>query len=481
MASQTVVGSSKNNRPWRPSKGWDATLIAVVFLTYAYFYNGAGPVQNSRLSAIFSFVEPGDSQGTFQLDRFLRNRTGYWQTAAWIRHSGHRYSTLAPGPTLLGTLGYAPLYRLEQAQGYDPTSPSVSLVNAWLLHLLVTVLPAALVSPVFFRLMLYHGANSIRRAWWMTVLFYLGTAMFPYSTQLWGGPTATACVIPAVYLALKPGNRPAAMAGLFAGFALLCDYACIVTFLSLVILILSSEKPLRMLPFTGGSVAPLLLFTGYHQACFGTFLGPAARFGLGEQGAMALMSPLFSADLGLFLFMPVLIMVLHGIVARRAQHETRVYWLSIANIVGYVVIAILWPTLSGVAPAGFHSLIPALPFFLLLMSPPPSLRLRWLERVLAAVSMATMLVLASQGPLEPSEAIPWTGQYAQFLGPDWPLRLHPIRAQTNDLPDLQWLSSFTPADLVGLRGRWSAAPWVLLAVVGWGLATVLLFRQRPRP
>ena len=72
-------------------------LFAVIFFSYAYFYEGAGWNQNSRLDMVRAIVE----QGTLRIDAFHQN------TADKAFANGHYYSDKAPGLALLAVMDAA--------------------------------------------------------------------------------------------------------------------------------------------------------------------------------------------------------------------------------------------------------------------------------------------------------------------------------------------------------------------------------------
>ncbi len=66
-------------------------IAAVVLVSYAYFYEGGGWNQNSRLDLVRAIVE----QGTLRIDPFHEN------TNDKAFANGHYYSDKAPGLALL--------------------------------------------------------------------------------------------------------------------------------------------------------------------------------------------------------------------------------------------------------------------------------------------------------------------------------------------------------------------------------------------
>ena len=66
-------------------------ILAVTFVSYAYFYEGGGWNQNSRFDLVRAIVE----QGTLRIDAYHEN------TQDKSFYQGHYYSDKAPGLVLL--------------------------------------------------------------------------------------------------------------------------------------------------------------------------------------------------------------------------------------------------------------------------------------------------------------------------------------------------------------------------------------------
>ena len=191
----------------------DILLFAFVLVLAGYFYNGWGWNQTARYDAIWAFVEPGPHQGTVRIDDFLVDAENGINTGDWARndeHSPHYYANKAPGTTLLGIPFYGVLYGVESAVGVDPAEPTAVLVNAYLIHLWVTVLPLAL-SVLFFRRIVGHLGVAPRRAVALTLLVYSGTLLLPFSTAFWGHTTAAAFVVMALGCFLGDGRGASLM------------------------------------------------------------------------------------------------------------------------------------------------------------------------------------------------------------------------------------------------------------------------------
>lgn len=499
----------------------DLLLFAFVFLLTAYFYNGWGWNQTARYDAIWAFVEPGPSQGTVRIDDFLVDAENGINTGDWARNperSEHYYANKAPGTTLLGIPLYAALYGLESAVGVDPEAPAPVMVNAYVLHLWVTVLPLAL-SALFFRRILLSVGLTDRRAVALTLLLYSGTLLWPFSTAMWGHTTAAAFVVMALGCFLGGGRRAWVWGGVLAGLAVLTDYGAAPFAASLVGLPLLSGRYRERLPWVvAGGVGPLLIFLGYHWILFGSPFTLASsyspqemiteRYVLGLFGVprlAAFESLTVSTARGLFVFMPVLVASVAGVAYIRGHPRAGLGWLAVFNVVAALLMNMSFNAWQGGVAAGPRYLITSLPFYgVLLAFLPTDRRTTWAVAGLGAISVANMFVVAAVSPMAPDalRGSPLFFSWAKVVGvlqidlgldpappPGGPLSrgsVHvyptiPLRdwgiAVTSPVYE-RWASFNLGERLLGLRGTWSLLPvlfggagiaWTAVKVAGEGV------------
>src|ERR687886_2761089 len=96
-------------------------VVGLVLLgSYAYFYQGGGWNQNSRLDLTRALVE----RGTLQIDAYADN------TGDQAVFQGHTYSDKAPGQALTAVPPVAIGMSFIRALGGDPSAiPSVTLLS----------------------------------------------------------------------------------------------------------------------------------------------------------------------------------------------------------------------------------------------------------------------------------------------------------------------------------------------------------------
>jgi hypothetical protein len=400
----------------------ESLIFVGVFGLCAYFYNGYGWNQTARYDAIWAFVEPGEHRYSFAIDDFITDPVRRLNTGDYARNpeqSPHYYSNKAPGSSLLGIPAYFALYHGEKMLGLDPVSPRGVLINAYLIHLWVTVLPVAASAVFFFGLALLFTRRR-RRALLLTGVLYGGTLMLPFSTMLWGHTTAAAFAVMALAFFMRSGRRAAMLSGLFVGLAVLTDYGAAPLAATLALAALATDARRERLPaLVLGGLGPLVFFAAYHWALFGSPFTLASSFSPAEMieeqrlfGLFGRINPVavwgltVSSTRGLFFFMPVLVLSLYALRFTRSGNAPRdhvaFWWLAAANMVLIFLINTTFNGWHGGFSTGPRYQIIALPFYVLALALLPERR--WVRNglwTLAAISFVNMFVAAAVSPVAP--------------------------------------------------------------------------------
>jgi len=474
MPREAAAGSMRRIR---------ACIGVMVFVSAAYFFGGAADNQNSRLFAIYAFVEPNTPDtGTFRIDRFC-NTNGEPLTVDWARHAGHYYSNKAPGSIWLGSLVYAPLVYIERALGIAYDSPVFILANAYVINLGVAALPLALGAMAMFTLALSMGAAA-GHAVWVALASTLGTLWFPYSTQLWGHTTAAALSAMGLTL-LKGQEKPTriAAAGTLTGLAVCTDYLIGVSACAATAWLLRA-RPRLLLPFILGALPCVIALMAYHTACFGSPLATASQMSnptmLAEDRALGLFDSIslpvlwqltFGFTRGLFAHCPVLLLAPVGyIYGIRSAPRDSWLWIHALSVGAYFVANASFHGWHGGLTVGSRYLICAIPQLALgLALLPWTLKMRWTAGVLSALSMLNMLAIAAVNPLAPIVPNPLYGHTYSLLlsGLLTPftfavrrLDLHPA------WPMLKQFAMWNWGELLGLDGLMSLLPWLCMLALG---------------
>jgi hypothetical protein len=470
--------------------------VLVVIVSAAYFHGGAAWNQNARLDAMFTFVEPGPHRWTFRLDPFLPDPQGGINTGDWTRVGTRYYANKAPGTIMLGALVYLPLYGIESAAGIDLDHPPVASFNAFAINLLISVVPLAIALAGWTRVLERRAGPE--RALVLALLTWLGTALFPYATQIWGHTTAAAFVMMAIARLDTRGAltaRQAVTAGGLLGMAVLCDYLALPVVAALTAMVALRQRT-RLGSLLIGGAGPALLLLGYQWYCFGNpfhlptegtnpaFVDPDRALGLfGSISGVALFQLTVGPYRGVFLQMPLLLAALWGFARwHRRDRRDPLLWACVAGFAGNVLWVASFNGWHGGATACARYLLVALPLVVLAWRELPASRAAAiLLTTSGAISMINMLAVAAVSPLVDERVLnPLYGEtLRRFVEGDLHPLVLPIRLQ-HLLPDLvRWrlTTAWNWGDLMGLSGLSRIVPWIVL-VGTFGTCAWLSVRRR---
>lgn len=465
-------------RVWRAP----ALLAMLVLLSHAYFYNGAQWNHNARFDTVFATVE--GHRPLFAIDPFIVDAQRGVNTGDWSFFQGHYYSNKAPGPALLGIPVYALLSTVERALGVDPTANQPALLNAYFIHLAVTVLPLALAS--IFGWFLFKGLSGSRTSALLCALvLFWGTLLLPYATQLWGHCSAAAGVLIAFAAFERAGRIWPLVCGAAAGWATLCEYSCGIVVVALGVGYLVRRDWVSAARFAIGGVPAAALFGWYHTVCFGApwrianqFINPLFRDQAGlfsqlQPGALAGLT--IGADHGLLVFSPVFVLVPFGVTFLWRSDHRPLCMVVLLSLVGFAAMNMTFNGWHGGHCIGPRYQIPVLAGYVILLAKLPAWK--WLRSLtvglwaVGALNMATATWFSAS--FDPAERRPplqtfrqWTAETATGMN-----RLHPYPGQIRLQPrSFQTkLQHFNWGELLGLSGLASILPWIALTTGGWWL------------
>ena len=302
--------------------GKPAILIAaLLFISYAYFYQAGGWNQNSRFDMTRAIVE----QHTLRIDAYHEN------TQDKARFKGHYYSDKAPGLSLLAVPAAAVARRIAIAAGAPSDSPQTVIAMSYAATVFAVSLPIALAGACLFLLAARLGA-AIPAAAFATLSLGLATPMWPYATIFWGHALAAACLLFAFFAAavLAENRIPARdfwlglAVGLAAGWATVSEYpaapaSAILAVLTVAVVWRDGRPRLRRVVagLTLGAAAALAVLLTFQNAAFGSpfhlgykydeaFPGMTQAFGLGLPKIDRILKLLFGGRRGLFFHAPIL-------------------------------------------------------------------------------------------------------------------------------------------------------------------------------
>jgi hypothetical protein len=473
-----------------------ALLIGVViFVSYAYFYQGGGWNQNSRFDLVRAVIE----RRTLRIDAYCNN------TGDRALVSGHYYSDKAPGLASIALPVAATTRALLHAVKIDPNSARGLIAESYFATVLGVGLPATLASICFFSIGLRLG-GSVAAAAFACLVMALGTPLWAYGTLFWGHALASACLLFAFAAALLPRRNQSRrstlfwglIVGLTAGWATVTEYPAAPASAILAIFALRqvwSDGWLRRLWTAAGIAIGALGCIGvlaiYQHEAFGSVLHPGytyypnGAFPWMKTGFMGLTYPkvevmwklLFGCRRGLLLLSPVLAAAPFGFPLLWKQSPTRPAAIAAASVAAYYFLLnasfYIW---AGGWSYGPRYMAAGVPFLCIGLAPlwrharVRSRRLYMLTAIFGGVSSLIAVSVTAQPPdVIPCPLPPvlwsefWTGQLSinrvsmLTLAEDVPAGTH---------------GSFNLGQIAGLHGLASLLPLVLL----WAAAAYLWYR-----
>ena len=443
-------------------------LFALVFGTYAYFYQAGGWNQNSRFDLTRAVVE----QGTLSIDAFQEN------TGDKALRDGHWYTDKAPGLSLLAVPAYALVHAVRAG---------AVVAGSYLGTVCAVALPSALAALQLFALGRLIGLSAAWAAA-LTLAYALGTLALPYSTIFYGHQLSAALGLSAFALVWR--RRAPMLAGLLLGLAVAVDYTSVVLVIAVMGYAVVKLRARGVLWLIAGGVPIALALGAYHAAAFGHPLALPYEFVLQEHRRMGWFMGIAAPDprvmgallvgpyRGLFFGSPWLVAGIPGlaVLARRGFRAEAITCGGIAF--AYLLLNAGLVDWHGGWAMGPRYLVPAIPFLavgamgLVLAWPAGTPARRMLAGVggaAVAVSFALMLMGTAVRPDVPlTIARPFT----QFVIPSF---WHGRVARSNHAIDGEGVSGVRAAwnlgHLVGLDRLPTLLPLAAwMALTGWWLA-----------
>jgi Glycosyltransferase family 87 len=289
-----------------------ACVVLAYLVVFPYFERLNNPNENVRVWMTRAIV----AHGTMAIDGVERE---WGEVSDRATDGRHHYAAKAPGTSLLGV----PVAFVHDKVAAGAPSKRTT---TWVLRVFSVALPLALFLLVFARAVERETRSPVARD--LLVLgLGLGTMMYPYGLGF-VSHAQTAALLFGGYLAAR-AQRPA-LAGLLAGLAVVFEYPAL--FGAVVVagyaFYLYRRRSWR---FLLGALGPAVLLAVFHTALFGrpweVPLGhsddPIFRL-YHQQGVLGFSQPrlgvvgtsLFSADYGLFVWSPFLLLGLAGAIGR---------------------------------------------------------------------------------------------------------------------------------------------------------------------
>lgn len=411
-------------------------LVATLFVTYAYFFQGGGWNQNGRFAQVRSVVE----QGRFAIDDYLvyASREGpqgpvlerrplpagvpFWKlpdiaaSGDLARHPerGALYPIKPPGAVLLAVPAYTLAYGAERLLGISPDRWGALTFNAYW----TTVFSAGLSGALLALLVLASSRRLFpdlpeRRHLAAALTLGLGTLALPFSTALFDHVPTALGAFAAFYCLLRvrhatAEDRPRAAAwgaagGFAAGFSAVSNYMAAVLVVVVMGYALWTLRPRRQVGwFVLGGLPWAAFLACYHEVAFGSPWTVANlhahRHFTTEGGLLGALGPpdpeilwrlLVSEHRGLLFTSPVLVLAAPGLWWMVRRHRVPEATVVVASFAAHWLVTGAFNFWHGGWSVGPRFLIPALPFLALSLAP----AFDRLPRLATAAATASALIL----------------------------------------------------------------------------------------
>lgn len=381
-------------KPWSTEQ----KLFLTTWLVYAIYVTPAGGVTPNRyVDLVHSIV----NEGRFVIDTYQDN------TIDKAYFGGHYYAGALPGPSFIAApvyLIFKGLYSLVPSQlralanevqsykkqnllpgnFYEREDNLEFFLSHAFLAIFVIGLMSALSGSLLFKTVRLMGYDN-QIAFITTILYSFGTIVFFYSTLFFEQIVSASLAIGAFYLILRSRGMPysskiplISLAGFLAGFGLLVEYTSLFVGLWLVALLLTVVDKQSLVFYGFGYAIPALLLLGYDYVLFGNpFATPYAYLipehqsvhGVGLMGITTpsvdrLLSLIFGNDGGLFVFAPILVLGVLGIVcsAIRQRPNRAIALICLGIIATHIAFFSSYVNWRGGAAFGPRYLIAVIPF-----------------------------------------------------------------------------------------------------------------------
>jgi len=378
-------------------------LFVLTFVTYSYFFGGAGWNQNAHFDMTRAIVE----QGSFAIDTYREN------TNDLAFRDGHVYANKSPGLSIIASVPYAIGLALAQLFGLDLDDTRSLTLMLWICTVSTCGLSGASIPLMLYRFWARRFPLVPRSARaGIAMLVALGTPLFAYSTVLFVHVPSAAMMLLGFLLLQKRDPRAIFLAGLATGCAAMTNYLCFFA-LALFPFLLGrnlKEWVKESSIFAAGSALPLLLLAGYQAVAFGSplatametqssaFISPNAFYGILESPKLqAVWGLTFSQFRGLFYISPLLLFGVAGL-WRTARQSVREIVVILGVVLAFFAFNIAFNGWHGGSAFGPRYLVPLIPL-LALSLPSVVERFRTLLVLTAVPSLLANFAAAAVNPL----------------------------------------------------------------------------------
>lgn len=240
------------------------SLFILFFCSFAYFYNGSGWNQASRMAQIYKLAENKELHIN-EFSHFTKDISVFGDKI---------YPNKPPGSTILGWLPYIIIYQIQLLSGIEIDNRKIVIINAYITNLIANQLLSSLACLLLFHIFLRFSKN-ITVSYLLSISFALCTLFFPYTSVYMGHTQAVSLYITGIYflqdiiLSRQIKKTHLFLGTFFSGMAVVTDFFMIymVAFIFICIFI-SLKKNSQKLFLTAGIMPPVFILLSYQFICF---------------------------------------------------------------------------------------------------------------------------------------------------------------------------------------------------------------------
>jgi hypothetical protein len=361
-------------------------LFILFFITYAYFFQGGGWTENTRICLTRAILH----EQTFIIDSYREDSQDpyfkFVNTGDWAFRDGHYYTNKSPALSILAIPGYALGEALMRRM--VPDDPEKQIWGASYLATISTVgLSAALLCVLMLHILHHFFGFSRGRSLALVLIFGTGTLFFGYSTAFYCHSVSSFLCMLALVLLMhikhEDSNHSAlkaVLAGAAASMAVLVEASTLYVMPCFILYLLSCKHRWRLMVFFLAACIPAGLFQLYYNlVCFGgpfessyAHANPAVMVYkngslFGPPTLRRLVELTVLPYRGLLVSSPIFLMIVPGIVLlfRKKNLRAELLFATAVSLLFLMLIASIHAWYGGSAP-GPRYMVPAYPFMFLL-------------------------------------------------------------------------------------------------------------------
>ncbi len=442
-------------------------------MSYAYFHQGHGWNQATRIALVRTIIE----EGSLSIDTYHED------TGDKALVHGRYYSDKAPGASLAALLPGLVVKFLIQILDLDMKSHGVWVLYTYLVTLFVAGLPTALLGLALFNFLQKRRIGLIP-SFVFAMGFGLATPAWAFATVFFGHALASCCLFLGFLLVLKSATSPSAIgrrnlmlvAGALLGWAVITELPLAPA--SLAVLALAAYQSFSretLVPLLLSFTSVLVLLLTYNHLTFGSPFTLGYSHVVGFDGmkeglwgvTLPRLSVLFEITFGrfrgLFVLAPFLLFSVWGFAVLLRRKEERFAAATALFICLYFFLFnAAYSYWNGGWSVGPRHVLPALPFLVWAAAVGAKSLPAILSVLLVIFGAGLHLMIVAVWPLAPDE---YSNPIFELWLPNFLAGEIPTGAESPEkLPF--WWGPWNLGNALGLRGFWSLLPlfmgWVVL-------------------